>query len=189
NPISDVWSLHALSLVATYLRRFVADTTDLEAGGQLLLASAYAGIGFGNAGCHLPHGMSYPVSGMIKTFFMDGYPTDHAMVPHGVSVILNAPAVFRFTASADTTRHLHAAHILGARGGSAADAGPILAGQILGYIEDLGLPNGLRALGYTSDHIPALVQGTLPQHRVTKLCPRPFTEDDLAKMFETAMHA
>jgi hydroxyacid-oxoacid transhydrogenase len=187
NPISDVWSLHALSLVSTYIRRFVADTTDLEAGGQLLLASAYAGIGFGNAGCHLPHGMSYPVSGMIKTFFMDGYPTDHAMVPHGVSVILNAPAVFRFTASADPTRHLHAAHLLGAKGGSPVDAGPVLAGQILGYIEDLGLPNSLRALGYTSDHIPALVQGTLPQHRVTKLCPRPFTEDDLAKMFETAM--
>ena len=189
NPISDVWSLHALSLVATYLRRFVADTTDLEAGGQLLLASAYAGIGFGNAGCHLPHGMSYPVSGMIKTFFMDGYPTDHAMVPHGVSVILNAPAVFRFTASADPARHLHAARILGARGGSPGDAGPILSGQILGYIEDLGLPSGLGALGYTADHIPALVKGTLPQHRVTKLCPRPFTEDDLARMFETAMHA
>lgn len=189
NPISDVWSLHALSLVAAYIRRFVADTTDLEAGGQLLLASAYAGIGFGNAGCHLPHGMSYPVSGMIKTFFMAGYPADHAMVPHGVSVILNAPAVFGFTASADPARHLHAAHLLGARGGSPADAGPILAGQISGYIEDLGLPGDLHALGYSSDHIPALVKGTLPQHRVTKLCPRPFTEDDLARMFEKAMHA
>lgn len=189
NPISDVWSLHALSLVSTYIRRFVADTADIEAGGQLLLAAAYAGIGFGNAGCHLPHGMSYPVSGMIKTFFMDGYPNDHAMAPHGVSVILNAPAVFRFTAPAGAARHLHAAHILGAKGGSPADAGPILAGQILGYIDDLGLPRGLRALGYSNDHIPALVKGTLPQHRVTKLCPRPFTEEDLARMFETAMDA
>lgn len=191
NPISDVWSLHSLSLVAKYIRRFFADTTDLEAGGQLLLASSYAGIGFGNAGCHLPHGMSYPVSGMLKSFHMEGYPKDHAMVPHGVSVILNAPAVFSFTAPADPDRHLHAAELLGADVSNVKteDAGRVLAAQITTYINDLKLPNGLQALGYSTSHIPALVKGTLPQHRVTKLCPRPFSEEDLGRMFERAMQA
>jgi hydroxyacid-oxoacid transhydrogenase len=178
NPISDVWSLHALELTSRYIRRFVADTEDLEAGGQMMLAAAYAGIGFGNAGCHLPHGMSYPVSGNIKSFHMVGYPQDRPLVPHGVSVILNAPAVFEFTESACPDRHQTAAKILGGR---------TVPDEITRLINDLRLPDGLRGVGYADSDIPALVKGTMPQHRVTKLCPRPFTEDDLARMFERAM--
>ena len=112
NPISDVWSLQALRMVARYLVRAVEDPSDDEARASMLLASTYAGIGFGNAGVHLPHGMSYPVSGMVKGYFASGYPSDHAMVPHGYSVVLNAPAVFRFTASANPQRHLEAAEAL-----------------------------------------------------------------------------
>ena len=51
----------------------------------------------------------------------------------------------------------------------------------------LQMPNGLRELGYTSVDIPALVEGTLPQHRVTKLSPRPAGPDELAALFEDAM--
>ena len=100
NPISDLWALEALRMVRTYLPRAVETPEDDEARGMMLLAASYAGIGFGNAGVHLPHGMSYPVSGMVREFRMPGYPTRHVMVPHGISVILNAPAVFRFTAPA-----------------------------------------------------------------------------------------
>ena len=98
NPISDVWSLQALRMVAGYLVRAVEDPGDDEARAQMLLAASYAGVGFGNAGVHLPHGMSYPVSGQVKDYRAPGYATDHPLVPHGISVILNAPAVFRFTA-------------------------------------------------------------------------------------------
>ena len=66
NPISDVWSLEALRMVSRYLVRAVEDPADEEARAQMLLAASYAGIGFGNAGVHLPHGMSYPVSGMVR---------------------------------------------------------------------------------------------------------------------------
>jgi hydroxyacid-oxoacid transhydrogenase len=157
----------------------------------MLLAASYAGVGFGNAGVHLPHGMSYPVSGHVKRYRAPGYAVDHPLVPHGVSVVLNAPAVFRFTASANPERHLQAAEALGAdvSGVNAEDAGKVLADRITWFIERLKLPNGLAALGYTTADIPALVEGTLPQHRVTKLSPRPAQPDDLAKMFEEAMHA
>ncbi len=191
NPISDVWALQALRMVRDYLLRAVADAEDEEARGMMLLAASYAGIGFGNAGVHLPHGMSYPVSGMVRSFRPSEYPGEGPLVPHGFSVILNAPAVFRFTASANPERHLQAAEALGADVSSAqaADAGKVLADTIVGYMQRLNVPNGLSALGYTSADIPKLVEGTLPQHRVTKLSPRPFSEVDLAGMFENAMTA
>ena len=189
NPISDLWALEALRMVRTYLPRAVEDPSDDEARGMMLLAASYAGIGFGNAGVHLPHGMSYPVSGMVREFRMPGYPTGHAMVPHGVSVILNAPAVFRFTAPAAPRRHLAAAAALGVEADAVPpeEAGDALADAIIGFMRRLGVPNGLAGLGYTEAEIPELVRGTLPQHRVTKLSPRPFDEADLAAMFRDAL--
>jgi hydroxyacid-oxoacid transhydrogenase len=155
----------------------------------MMLAASYAGIGFGNAGVHLPHGMSYPVAGMVRTYRPQGYPADHPLVPHGISVIVSAPAVFRFTSAACPERHLKAAEILGAQVNRAKpeDAGRILADQLVKLMQDLKVPNGLRALGYESTDVPALVEGTLPQHRVTKLSPRPAGPGELAQLFEESM--
>ena len=195
NPISDLWSLAALRMVREYLQRAVEDPGDDQARGMMLLAASYAGVGFGNAGVHLPHGMSYPVSGMVKgmakAYQPPGYAVDGPLVPHGISVILNAPAVFRFTASACPERHLQAAEALGADISSiqTQDAGKMLADTIVGYMRRLKIPNGLQALGYGAGDIPALVEGTLPQQRVTKLSPRPAGPDDLAKLFEEALVA
>jgi hydroxyacid-oxoacid transhydrogenase len=176
-------------MVAAFLVRAVEDPSDAEARAQMLLAASYAGVGFGNAGVHLPHGMSYPVSGNVKAYRPPGYAMDHALVPHGVSVILNAPAVFRFTARANPERHLRAAEALGVDIGHrrAEDAGKILADRITWFMRRLQVPNGLRAIGYSSSDIPALVEGTLPQHRVTKLSPRPANAEELASLFEEGM--
>jgi hydroxyacid-oxoacid transhydrogenase len=189
NPISDVWAGEAIRMLAANLGRAVDDPADEEARGQMLLASAFAGIGFGNAGVHLPHGMSYPVSGMVRSFVPDGYPADHPLVPHGMSVILNAPAVFRWTAAADPERHLAAARLLGAetRGAAPEDAGEILAGEVIRIMRRVGMPNGLAAVGFGEADVPALVEGTLPQHRVTKLSPRPAGAEDLTALFRAAM--
>ena len=187
NPISDIWSLEAMRIVAKYLVRAVEDPSDDEARGHMLLAASYAGVGFGNAGVHLPHGMSYPVSGNVKNYLAPGYPSDHPLVPHGISVILNAPAVFRFTGSANPVRHLQAAEALGANAAKPEDAGKALADRIVWFMQRIKTPNGLKAIGYASNDIGALVEGTLPQHRVTKLSPRPATPEDLARLFEDAM--
>lgn len=189
NPISDVWALEAMRMIRTYQWRAVRNPADEEARGMMLLAASFAGIGFGNAGVHLPHGMSYPVSSRVRDFRMEGYPPDHAMVPHGISVILCAPAAFRFTGPAAPDRHLKAAEALGfgTTGVPPEDAGDFLAASIVDYISRLKAPNGLEGLGYTEADIPALVQGTLPQHRVTKLSPRAVTEEDLANIFRDAL--
>jgi hydroxyacid-oxoacid transhydrogenase len=191
NPVSDLWALEALRMVAEFLPRAVENGPgDEQARGMMLLAASYAGVGFGNAGVHLPHGMSYPVSGMVRDYRPDGYEVDHAIVPHGTSVILNAPAVFRFTAGACPQRHLAAAEALGAdiQGAREADAGAILADRIIHFMQRLDMPAGLSAIGYSRSDIPALVEGTLPQHRVTKLSPRPASAEDLAGLFEDAMN-
>lgn len=189
NPISDLWAIHALQIVNQYLLRAVADTSDDEARGQMCLAASMAGIGFGNAGVHLPHGMSYPVAGMVKDFRPSGYSTDHPLVPHGMSVILHTPAVVRFTAPASPERHLKAAAALGAdiRGASPEDAGEILAQRVVHFMRLLHMPSGLAAVGYTEADIPALVAGTLPQHRVTKLSPVPADEAELSELFRASL--
>jgi hydroxyacid-oxoacid transhydrogenase len=189
NPISDVWSLEALRLVSRFLVRAVRDPSDDEARGKMLLAASYAGLGFGNAGVHLPHAMSYPVAGRVKNYRPDGYAADHPLVPHGLSVILNAPAVFRFTAPASPARHLLAAAALGSRTsrGSHEDAGRILADRIVWFLKELELPRGLRDLGYTTTDVPALVEGALLQRRLTTLSPRPVGADELSSLFEEAL--
>jgi len=191
NPISDVWSLQAMRLVNRFLVRAVEDPADEEARANMLLAASYAGIGFGNAGVHLPHGMSYPVSGRVQGYRAPGYAVDHPLVPHGISVILNAPAVFRFTAPAGLQRHLEAAEALGVNVAHVRDddAGEVLADRISWFMQRLKVPNGLSAIGYTPANIPALVEGTLPQHRVTKLSPRPAGPEELGRLFERAMVA
>ena len=189
NPISDIWSLRALEIVSENLIRIYEDPEDDEARTKMLLASAYAGMGFGNAGVHLCHGMSYPISGMVRDYHAEGYPEDHPLVPHGISVVLSAPAVFRFTGPACPERHLKAAEILGvdATDAEADEAGLILADRVAQLMQQLGLPNGLEAIGFTHDDIPALARGTLPQHRVTKLSPREASEEDLVRLFEQSM--
>jgi hydroxyacid-oxoacid transhydrogenase len=189
NPISDLWSAEAIRAAARYLPRAVENPEDEEARAKMILAATYAGIGFGNAGLHLPHGMSYPVSGMARGYHPPGYPVGEPLIPHGISVVLNAPAAFRFTGPGCPERHLQAAGFLGAdiSRAKAADAGDVLADQLIQYMQRLKVPNGLSAVGYTRDDIPALVEGTLPQHRVTKLSPRPAGRDELARLFEQSM--
>ncbi len=189
NPISDLWAERAIQMVAANLVRSVKDPSDHEARTQMMLAATFAGIGFGNAGVHLPHGMSYPVSGLVSSFRPSDYAADHAIVPHGMSVILNAPSVFRWTAPANPGRHLQAATWLGGetRGATARDAGPILADALIAMMQETGMPNGLSGVGFGDADVDELVEGTLPQHRVTKLSPRPVTADDLRQLFRGAM--
>ena len=189
NPISTIWACRAIEMISEHLVRVVEDSSDDEARGEVLLAATYAGIGFGNGGVHLAHGMSYPVSGMVRNYVPEGYPPERPLIPHGMAVVLNAPAVFRFTAPASPWLHLFAAKLMGrdTSDASADDAGEILAAAIVEMMRKVGMPNGLRAVGFGPDDIDKLVEGTLPQHRVTKLSPRPASAEDLKKLFLDSM--
>ncbi len=189
NPISHIWASQSIEMVSRNLVRAIEDPADDEARGRMSLAASFAGIGFGNAGVHLPHGMSYPVSGMVRGYVPEGYPAGRPIIPHGMAVVLNAPAVFRFTAPTNPDLHLYAAKLMGvdASGVVPEDAGELLASAITDLMRKTGMPNGLSAVGYGPDDVDRLVAGTLPQHRVTKLSPRPASAEDLKHLFLDSM--
>jgi alcohol dehydrogenase class IV len=189
NPWSDLGCREALGILGRYLVRAVSDAADSEAREQLMWAATLAGIAFGNAGCHAPHGMSYSVSGLVRDFRPAGYPQDEPIVPHGMSVIVNAPSVFRFTAPACPERHLAGAGWLGAdlRGAAPDDAGEVLAGQLVSLMKATEIPNGLTGVGYAPEDIPALTEGAYPQRRLLENAPREISREALSGLFQDAM--
>jgi hydroxyacid-oxoacid transhydrogenase len=183
NPIADMWSEKAMSLVAGAFRAAVRDGTDVAAREQMAMAATFAGLGFGNAGVHIPHANAYPIAGRVRDYRPEGYP-DEPIVPHGMAVSLTAPAAFRFTFDAAPERHLHAARLLDPD----VEAGPdALPGAITALMRDIGLPNGLAAVGYADGDVEDLVAGALQQQRLLATAPRNPTAEDLASVFRRSM--
>ncbi len=189
NPYGDIACLEAIKLVGLNIERAVQAPDDLDAREALAFAGMLAGIGFGNAGCHVPHAMSYAVAGLVRDYHPEGWPDDHAMVPHGTSVIVNAPAAFRFTAAACPDRHLTAAEAFGAdvRNRPPEHAGDALADQVVNLMRATGMPNGLRGVGYDEGDIEALTARTIPTRRLLDISPRPVEPDDLRRLFKDAL--
>ncbi|MEA2276537.1 MAG: hydroxyacid-oxoacid transhydrogenase [Solirubrobacteraceae bacterium] len=186
NPVADVWSAKALEYGGRYLRRAVADPDDLEARGLMMLAATMAGVGFGSAGVHIPHACAYPIAGLKHTYQPPGYPDDHPFVPHGHSVIVTAPAAFRFTYEAMPERHHHVAELLA--GEPIENPGPDTLPDILRQLmRDVDAPRGIAELGYTEDDVPALVEGALKQQRLLVVSPREVTDTDLGHILNASM--
>ncbi len=189
NPFSDMLATQALKLVGEFHVRAVRDAADTEARTEMMYAAMLAGIAFNAAGCHLPHGLSYAVSGLAKNWQVDGYPKGKSLVPHGMAVVLNNPSVWRHTAPSSPARHLHCACCLGADAGDAtpADAGEVLAKRVIEFMRATGMPNGLTALGFGEKDVDALATGAEPQYRVIKNAPVDIGRDDLTSLFRAAL--
>ena len=133
--------------------------------------------------------MSYSVAGLIREYEPVGWPRDHAICPHGISVVVNAPAAFRFTSAAAPERHLEAARSLGAEveGIGTESAGRVLADRLIELMRAAGIPNGLSDLGYAESDIPALAEGADAQQRLLAISPRPVSKGDLADLYADAL--
>jgi hydroxyacid-oxoacid transhydrogenase len=185
NPIADMWSERALTLLAGAFRRAIKDGSDTEAREQMALAATFAGLGFGNAGVHIPHANAYPIAGRVRDYVPEGYPEGEPIVPHGMAVSLTAPAAFRFTFDAAPDRHLRAARLLDADAGG--DGPDLLADVITELMRDIGIPNGLAEVGYGASDVDDLVAGATQQQRLLATAPKAPTEEDLAQVFVASM--
>ena len=187
NPWSDVGCREALRLLGRYLERAVADSADREAREQVMWAATLAGIAFGNAGVHIPHAMAYAVAGQVRDFHPSGYPGPESIVPHGMSVIVNAPSVFRATAHTDPARHGEAATLLGASEPDDDAAGEALASELIRIMRAVGMPNGLTGAGYRESDCAALADGAWPQQRLLQNAPIETSPGALAELYRTAL--
>ncbi|CAD5233283.1 unnamed protein product [Bursaphelenchus xylophilus] len=190
NPISDVWVREALRIIRKYFRRSIFDPEDVEARTEMLKASSFAGMGFGNAGVHLCHGLSYPISSQGKRYTDPCYAQNHPLIPHGLSVVTTAPADFLFTTDAYPQRHLEAAQLLGADLNDNASPDLIakkLADEIRGYMKDFGCPNGLKALGFDRGDVDKLADRATGSLKKGGIAPKDPDTDSLAKIYESSL--
>ncbi|HZA43725.1 MAG TPA: hydroxyacid-oxoacid transhydrogenase [Rubrobacter sp.] len=186
NPIADMWSAKALEYGGRFLRRAVENGEDVEARGAMMLGASLAGIGFGSAGVHIPHACAYPIAGLKHEWQPPGYPQDHPFVPHGWSVIVTAPAAFRFTYEAMPERHREVAELLAGERIESADENT-LPEIIIQLMQDVGAPKGVRELGYDEDDIDDLVDGAMKQQRLLVGAPKEVSEGDLANVLRESM--
>jgi alcohol dehydrogenase class IV len=187
NPVADMWAEKSIGLLSTSFRQAVKDGTDREARGAMAMAATFAGMGFGNAGVHIPHADAYPIAGRVRDFHPEGYPDGEPMVPHGMSVSLTAPAAFRFTFDSAPDRHLRAAQLLDPTV-SVRDGGPdTLPSVLTALMRDIGIPPGIAAVGFGESDVVNLVEGALKQQRLLAIAPKPVTGDDLAGIFRGSM--
>ncbi len=188
NPYSDIACIEAIRMIGNNLVQSVNDPQDhnYEA---LMFAGMLAGIGFGNAGCHLPHAMSYAVAGQVKDYRAPGWEQDHAMVPHGIAVIVNSPAVFELTGSACPDRHIAAARSFGSEISDVdeKEAGSLLAQRVIDLMKATGIPNGLTGVGYTEDDLENLTDGAIPQQRLIDNAPLPIDREQLKELFKKSL--
>ena len=187
NPVADMWSEKAMSLLATSFRTAVADGDDRDAREAMALAATFAGMGFGNAGVHIPHANAYPIAGQVREFHPEGYPGDEPMVPHGMAVSLTAPAAFRFTFDAAPQRHVRAAELLDPRADRPADDAAYLPQVLISLMSDIRIPSGIGAVGYGESDVERLVEGSLKQQRLLSIAPRTVSADDLAAILRDSI--
>lgn len=190
NPLSDLAAREAMEIVGRYLERGVNDASDRQARDQLMWGATLAGIAFGNSGTHLPHAMSYGITHLMKDITTEGYPVATPFVPHGISVIVNAPSIFRYTAEATPERHLDGARFLLAddKGATPDDAGEVLANRLVQLMKATHMPNGLNGVGFDESHITALADSSIRQGRAIANAPRESNHVDLENMYRNALN-
>jgi alcohol dehydrogenase class IV len=188
NPIADMWSEKALGLLATAFRQAVRHGhDDVEARHDMMLAATFAGLGFGNAGVHVPHANAYPIAGRVRDYRPPGYQAHEPMVPHGMAVSLTAPQAFRFTFSTSPARHVRAAQLLAPAMDTPNDPADHLPGAVTTLMHDIGMPNGIGGVGFGESDVDDLVDGALKQQRLLAAAPRPVQAEDLAGIFTRSL--
>lgn len=187
NPIADVFCEKAIGLLAGSFRTAFRDGDDVQARRDMALAATLAGMGFGNAGVHIPHANAYPIAGNVRDYRPSGYPDAEPLVPHGMAVSLTAPAAFELTYPSAPARHDRLAMLLA---GDTIHAGPAetaLSELIRDLMTDLELPTRLGDVGYDAGDVDTLVEGSLRQQRLLATAPLEVGPEELSGVFRASL--
>ncbi len=189
NPWSDMSARSALRIVGQYLQRGVADNSDHEARDALMWGASLAGMAFGNSGTHLAHAMSYGITHLMDNITTRGYSVPSPFIPHGISVAVSAPAIFRFLADSEPQRHLDAARWLCAShtDAGAAEVGEMLAQRLIELMKKTGMPNGLGGVGFRAEDVGRLADSSIRQQRAILNAPRVADLSDMKRIYSAAL--
>lgn len=192
NRWADSGCLEALRILGKQLVA-AKNGSDKFAREELMYASMLAGIAFGNSGVHIPHAMSYSVAGNVQSYQAPAYNiSDGPIIPHGMAVILNAPASFRFTSTINPVRHYEVAQALGCdmtqvNPNESREVGELLSNKIIELMRDTDMPNGLHGVGYTDNDLDTLVNGCAQQTRLLSNAPVKIEKKHLHSLYKNAM--
>jgi alcohol dehydrogenase class IV len=175
HPMGDLLAEKAIALVGRYLRRAVADGSDLEAREGMALGASLAGMAFSNVGVAAVHALEYPVGGAVHC-------------SHGAGNGLLLPAVMRFNLPARVPQFAAIARllgedVLGLTERQAADRAVVAVERLR---DDIGIPRRLRDLGVTEGQLRALAEKAAGIRRILRVNPRPVTADDLEGIYRAA---
>lgn len=188
-PLGDLFAGQVIGWVHTYLRKAVADPSNIEARYYMCLGASLAGLGYGHVGTHIPHAMAYPIAGMITRWHPQDYELGHPISPHGISTAIPAAYAFRYLTPYNLKAFEDVARFVGLRteGQGAKGVADALFEFYLGLLKDLRIPSCLRDLDFTAQDVDPLVEGTLAQQRLVSLSPKLLTKTELAGIFRSAL--
>lgn len=175
SPISEMFSLQAISLIAENLRTCVHDGKNIKAREYMLLGSLYAGIGLANAGVTAVHSLSYPLGGKYG-------------IGHGLANTVMLPAVMAFNLPSALDRFADVAEAMGEciDGLPIREAGYLALDAVEALIEDCGVNTSLEALGIKEKDFPALADVALTVARPLENNPRKVTKEDAIEIYSQA---
>jgi len=175
NPISLAFSREAWRLLASNFARVIAEPTNIDARGSMLLGASLAGLAIENSMLGAAHALANPLTTMFE-------------VAHGQAVGVMLPHVIRFNAThvcgqyMDLLRESDNGHgpLPGLAGG--VDG---LADFVTEQLGAAGLGTRLRPLGVDPLKLPALAAQATKQWTAT-FNPRPASEEDLLALYQQA---
>ena len=177
NAHGDAFALQAIRMIRDNLERAVADTSDDEARGNMLVAANLAIQPSGSGAIGATHSMSHPCGG-------------HYGVPHGVANAINLPWVIEYNAAGGeeiADRYRVICDVIGTEApGSGGDVGKALGDEVRALTGRLGLPQRLSEVGVPEDGIPRLVEGAMGDG-CTLVNARELTEEDFAELYRKAL--
>jgi alcohol dehydrogenase class IV len=175
HPLGDCFAEKAISLVGAFLRRAVADGSDLEAREGMALAATLAGLAFSNVGVAVVHALEYPVGGATHC-------------SHGAGNGLLLPFVMRFNLPARRREFAAIARMLGEDVGGLDESQA--AERAVTAVErlraDIGIPLRLRDVGVREEQLRPFAEKAFGIKRILRVNPRPVTAADLEGILRAA---